>query len=42
MYQAGKLINSMRKDGWGHVNLANGAVPGTVSTYMSVCVKTHV
>jgi hypothetical protein len=42
VYRAIKMLNATRKPGYGHISVANGAVPGTVSTYMSVCVKSHV
>jgi hypothetical protein len=36
------MMNSARRPGYGTVNVFNGAVAGTVSMFMSVCVKNHV
>jgi hypothetical protein len=35
-------LRQARKPGYGQIKLANGAVPGTISQYMSTCVRVHV
>ncbi len=36
------MINTERQPGYGRAHVMNGAVGGTVSMFMSVCVKNHV
>jgi hypothetical protein len=37
-----KHLEQVRKPDYGHFHLANGAVPGTISQFMSTCVRVHV
>ncbi len=42
VYRTSRLLNATRKAGFGNITVNNGAVPGTLSSYMTVCVKAHV
>jgi hypothetical protein len=41
-YRLKDMMNSAKRPGYGKVNVYNGSVAGTVSMFMSVCVKNHV